>query len=350
MRFLLAAVLLGMGTVTARAEVAGGTGIQVSIAGDIVGNFGGTASNRLEPRELEALFYSPADYLFDGVANIAAHSEAGNIYFEVHELVFGSTKLIPRSRFRLGKFFLGVGRLNQFHRHDWPFTSAPKVQATFLAPEGINDVGFEYGILLPVPFFLDLTVGVTNGWVFGHAHNAGTKPLTPTHYSRLTTYTDVPWDGGAQIGLSYLGRKDGAGETTNLIGLDLTAKWREARYVAFLFQTELWFRKQTPRGAGSKDQLGFYVYPQYGIDDQWQAGLRLDGFTTLSLKDAGGQRQSNFDYGIVPMVTFKASEFTTVRASYDFKGALFQGQETNRERFFEIQALFLLGAHPAHDF
>ncbi|MBI1862183.1 MAG: hypothetical protein HYR96_14815 [Deltaproteobacteria bacterium] len=333
----------------ARPEAAG-TGLQISVAGDIVGNFLGTADNRLLPREGEVVLYAPIDQTWDGALNLAAHNEDGEYKFEIHELTIGSSRLIPRSRFKVGQYFLGVGRLNQTHRHDWPFTSAPKVQTQFLYEEGVNDTGAEYSYLWPTPFYLDLTLGITNGWTFGHTHDEGKGPVLPTHYLRLVTYNDLFLDGGLQTGLNYLGRKDSSGNNTSLFGLDLTAKWREAQTLTFLFQSELWYRIYSPAAGDVENTIGFYAYPQYGFSPSWSLGVRVDGYSVLNSKDAGGNNVGSFDYGLVPTFSYKASEFSTIRASYGVKGRLSQGAVSNTEHFLELQAVFILGSHPAHDF
>ncbi len=345
-------VLIGMVFLSSfsKAESGDGTGLQLSTAGDIVGSLSKDGKNKLEVREAEFLVFAPIDHYFDGVLNLAAHQENGAALFEIHELTIGSTKLIPRSRFRVGQYFLGIGRLNQFHRHDWVFTSAPKVQSEFLHSEGLNDTGIEYGYLLPIPFYLDLTVGVTNGWVFGHAHTEGSKPYFPTHYARLATYNGLFANGGMQTGINYLGRTDNQGTKTSLFGLDLTAKWKEASVLKFLFQSEGWYRIKTPSSGVSEGAIGFYLFPQYAFTSTLQLGVRFDGFTITTLQDATGAQIANFDYAMVPTLTYKASEFSTIRASYNFKGTRFQGQTINSEQVFELQAVFILGSHPAHDF
>ncbi len=322
-----------------------GTGLQISAAGDLVGEFGKGGTGRLDPRETEILFFAPIDQTFDGLATMAAHYETGQLFFEVHELTIGSSKLIPRTRFRLGQFFLGVGRLNSFHRHDWPFTSAPKVHRDFFDKEGVNDTGLEVAHLFPFSFYLDLTLGITNGWKFGHSHVEGTKPVQPTHYARLATYTTLPWSGGVQVGFNYLGRRASNNFDTRLFGVDLTAKWREASFVRFLLQSEFWYRILSLPGGANDNAFGMYIFPQYGLDSQWSVGMRLDAFSGLSAASA-----SNLDYGLVPTIQYKASEFSTIRASYNWKGRLIAGGEQNSERIFELQAIFLLGSHPAHDF
>src|SRR5690606_122720 len=96
----------------------------------------------------------------------AAHSEDGTYLFEVHEAYLKSSKLLNRVRMKLGQYFLGIGRLNRFHRHDWPFTLVPKVHSTFFDSngEGVVDTGVEVSWLIPASFFLEWTLGITNGW------------------------------------------------------------------------------------------------------------------------------------------------------------------------------------------
>jgi len=340
-------LLLACLSLNAFAEQAG-TGLQISAAGDIVGEFGTGAKGKLAPREGEVLLFAPIDQTFDGQLSLAAHNESGEAVFEIHELFLSTSKLIPRSRIRVGQFFLTLGRLNQFHRHDWPFISAPKVHETFFASEAAIDSGAEYSWLLPVPFYLDITFGVTNGWTFGHSHVEGTKPLAPVHYIHAVTYNDLFWQGGMQTGLTYLARNTFDSEMMRMVGLDHTAKWREGPNLKFLLQSEVWWRQLTRTQTSS--ELGFYIYPQYGISMNWQIGVRLDGFTILSLKDVANNKVGNFDYGIVPTLSYKASEFSTLRLAYNHKGHLESGSETSRVRSLELQGVFILGTHPAHDF
>lgn len=329
------------------------TGLQQAASIDLVGKAGSGvdgATDRFLPREAEALFFSPIDYIFDGMLNLAAHQEAGVATFEIHEAYLGSTRLIPRTRFRVGQYFLAIGRLNQFHRHDWPFISAPKVQRDFFHEEGILDSGAEFNWIAPLPFYLELTAGICNGWTFGHSHNVGQAPLVPTHYLRGATYTSLPWDGGVQTGLNYLARRETDGTQWTYWGLDLTAKWRESQILRGLLQSEAWLRIQTPSGNPSEATLGAYVFPQYGFDPSWYFGIRGDYWTVLTLKNALNRRVFNVDYSIVPTLTFKVSEFTSLKAAYTFQKSIQGNQNLGSSRTFQIQTVFNLGAHPAHDF
>lgn len=331
-----------------------GSGMKVSASVDAVGDFKANkdskASDRFDIREAEVLLYGPIDHLFDGSLSLAAHRESGVSMFEVHEAHIASSKLIPRSRFKLGQFFLGVGRLNRFHRHEWPFITPPTVQARFFGDEGVVDSGAEYSYLLPLPFFLDLTVGLTNGFVYGHAHNEGEKPKQPTHYARLGTYFGVFADGGAQVGLNYLGRKAANNEMMTLFGTDIVAKWRSGSVIDFLLQSEVWHRTRKPEAGEVERSLGAYILPQAALGSQMQFGIRLDYYSILTLKDVTGSDIPNYELGIVPTLTYKASEFSSFRAAYSYGRVSQKGSEESRSDAFEVQTTFMLGAHPAHDF
>jgi len=331
-----------------------GSGLKISASGDLVGQAGlhqgSGASDRLDVREAEFMLYAPADHIFDAALSFAAHYEGGVANLELHEAYLGSSKLVPRSRFRLGQFFLGVGRLNQFHRHDWPFITAPKVQAEMFDAHGILDTGAEYSFLFPTPFFLELTAGMTNGFTYGHDHTSGARPLMPTHYARLATYTGLPLDGGTQIGLNYVGRRGGEGTQRTLLGVDITAKWKDASVLQFLLQSEIWYRELTPAGEITQKALGLYVYPQYYLGANFFLGARLDYFSNIVLPDALGGTSKNFNIGLVPTLSYKASEFSTLRLAYNHEYTYLVDRFTGSQRMVEFQAIFILGAHPAHDF
>ncbi len=327
-----------------------GTGLDISAAVDGVGQFGPEGTNRIDVREAEFLFFAPIDHLFDGQVSFSAHTETTGLFAEVHEAYLASTRLIPRSRFRIGQFFLGFGRLNQFHRHDWPFTTAPIVHNRFFAAEAAKDTGIEYSWLTPLPFYFDVTVGITNGWVFGHAHTIGTKPYMPTHYLRALTYFDLPGKGGLQTGFNYVGRKNDVGKAFTYLGIDATAKWREAQVMKFLVQSELWLRLERPKAGSNVDTLGFYLYPEYALGDGFSAGLRFDYLTVTNLAFATGGKVSNFEIGLTPQFTWKPSEFSTVRLSYTYQAQYQATRYIGYQRYLELQTIFIIGAHPAHDF
>lgn len=352
-KIMLATALLITASPTT-AAAGDGTGLQTSVAVDLAGKFdttkNGDSKNRLDVREAEISLSAPIDHLFDGVLSLAAHQEQGASLFEIHEAFVGSTKLIPNTRFRLGQYFLGIGRLNQIHRHDWPFISAPKVHSSFFGEEGAMDSGGEVAVILPLPFYVETLVGLSNGWKYGHSHSEGKEPKQPMHYGRMVTYQDLPGDVGGQLGLNFLQRNDSEGQVTTIQGIDLVGKWMQASYVVFLLQSESWLRRTKAPHSEESEEFGTYLYGQYALNSQIALGLRGDYFTSLSLKDALGKKLENSDTGVVPTLTFKSSEFATWRIAYNHQQSQLQGSQTKTIPVAEIQSTFILGAHPAHAF
>lgn len=347
-------LLLAACSSTVFAQGNDGTGLKISAAVDMVGDYKAQKSSQAEDsfyvREAELMLAAPIDPTFNGLISLSAHREGAESVAALHEAYISSSTLIPRSNIRLGQYFLGVGRLNRFHRHEWPFIFAPKVQTEFFSEEGALDSGLEYSYLVPLPFFLEATVGVTNGWTYGHSHDAGEKPKKPTHYGRVATYFGLGSGGGAEAGLNYLSRTSADGERMSLSGLDFTAKWREAGVLNYLLQGELWQRVKSPENGTSERTLGAYVMPQYAFNSQFFLGVLADYYTIQSLKDARGQKLSNAYSSLTPTFSYKASEFSTLRLAYQFAKESQKAQDDISDQRLQLQATFLIGAHPAHDF
>ncbi len=355
--YILGFVVIGHGGSLLAASDGGG--LQTAIAVDAVGAFkadkDSAARDSFDIREAELTFYAPIDHIFDGKLSLAAHRESGVSLFEVHEATIGSSKLIPHSSFRIGQYFLGIGRLNRFHRHDWLFISAPKVYQEFFGNNGLNtegvlDSGAEYSFLVPSSLFINITAGVTNGWVYGHAHDEGDKPKQPTHYVRVSTFLEPSDDIGVALGANYLSRKSADGTEMTLYGIDGISKWSAGSYNMFLIQGEAWQRQQQLE-QGSKDvAMGSYLFPQYGFSKNLSVGCRFDYYTVTSLKDATGRKVHNADYAVVLTLTYKTSEFMTFKLDYNHETSTQAGQDDKTNRIIEFQTTFILGAHPAHDF
>jgi hypothetical protein len=355
MRLLLSSFLIFLFILASTSVLAQDkTGLKTSIAVDLVGEFNAdkesNAADKFSPRSIDVMFYAPIDHLFDGVLSVAAHDEGGESVAELHEAFIGSSRVIPGLNFKLGQYFLGVGRLNRYHRHEWPFISAPMVHEKFFGEEGVIDSGLELSYLAPLPFYFDITVGATNGFVYGHSHNEGEKPKTPTYYTHLKFFESWGvWD--VQPGISFLRRVSAEGLDMSLTGVDLTAKVKEGKTLKYLVQSEVWQRKtKTDEQSNEEIMTGMYVYPQYGFGDGVELGMRIDYFTVNTLKDASGKSVDNSDTAIVPTLTCRPSEFSSWRLS--FKNQVYKVAEESpvENKIIELQATFMLGAHPSHAF
>jgi hypothetical protein len=330
------------------------SGLEIGLAGDLVYSQGlssqSGADEKLRLRGAELMLYGPIDHVWEGRLSLAAHDEAGQTNFQVHELYVENNNLIPRTTLKIGQYFLGIGRLNRFHQHDWPFTTAPKVHRDFLASEGVFDAGVETQTLLPTSQYLKLTLGLTSGYRFGHVHSSGTKPKTPTHYLRLNTFFPMRAASGVEWGASYLGRTNSQNEKTMLIGMDLTAKWRQGKILRWMLMSEAWYRDISFLNSSDQREVGAYGLVHHGWSQNLSLGLRLDGFKNLTQKNILGRDLNNITYGSTFLATHKSSEFFTARLSASHEFTRTEGVMSGKDTRVELQFVFIMGAHPAHEF
>ncbi|HWU42343.1 MAG TPA: outer membrane beta-barrel protein [Bdellovibrio sp.] len=326
--------------------------LNFSAALDAVGpiDFDDSSNNQFQIRSAELVIFGAVDPYFDAVINFAAHNEEGQYKAELHEGYISSSKLLPGFRFKAGTFFLGVGRLNQFHQHDWPFVSAPRVQTEFFASEGIHDTGLEMSYLLPTDSYWDITVGVTDGYQWGEG-SENAKPHAPVHYIHPVTFIDIGADKGLQIGATYLGRTDSHSLQTQLTGMDFVYKQKEGKFNRWFLQSEIWYQNQNSPSTNRSEKIGCYVYPEYGFNQNVFLGLRLDAFSDLSQTYANSSdRQKNLDYAFVPTLAYKTSEFALFRAAFTYEVQNAAQEADKIDRKIELQFVAILGAHPAHSF
>jgi hypothetical protein len=331
-------------------------------------------------------FYSAIDQLAYGTLTFAAHNENGALFPEVHEAFFlFPATLIPRTNIRLGKMFPDVGRLNGIHQHDFPFTTTPIVHKELLDEEGILDTGIEFRYLFPWSFWQELSLGIYNGKTFGHAHDEGKikqNPLGTIHLKQFLPITDL-W--GTEFGFSYLRwhPDTNPNKWNHQYGIDFYLKYKEGKLKSFIFQTEIWYResKERPKDRWQyffdnnynlktriedynyvfdppkkievlETKAGLYHFIEYQIAQQWFIGYRYDYFfipTKQKTNEFTFQKeyQKNGLEENSLILTYKPSEFSYFRgqvsSTIDFETGLRTWQ-------YYLQAVFIIGMHPAHKY
>lgn len=331
-------------------NVCANDGLELGAAVDLLYEQGinkeSTATDKMYVRSAEIMLSAPIDHSFNGKLSAAAHEENGETVFEVHEAYLENNQLLPRTNLKVGQFFLGIGRLNRFHQHDWVFTSAPKVHRAFFDEEAIFDLGAEANIILPTENAYSLTLGLTSGHRYGHSHTAGAKPKTPTHYARLSRFFELQGASGIDLGANFLSRTDSNNKRLNIAGLDFIAKLRDFKRITWLIQSELWYKNEN-----DQEFLGNYIYLQYGINDQHSLGYRVDLFKDISKRNAlNNKKINNIEYGQTINWTFKNSEFALIRSSISHTFLREEGMTKDRDIKAQLQFIFIMGAHPAHIF
>lgn len=328
--------------------------------------------------ESEITFTASVDPYFSA-ALTAALSGEGEI--EVEEAFFRTTALPAGFTVKGGRFFSGIGYLNEIHAHAWDFVDQPLVYQAFFGGQYGQD-GLQVKWLAPTDVFLEFGAESGNGGEF-----PGTR-LAGNGLNGVTLFTHVGGDLGDSIGwragLSWMDLDaeersyddvdsldnpvvnafSGSSETWIA---DATLKWTPAsstRRSSFKLQAE--FMRRTEEGSlafdldsGSyrSEQDGWYVQGVYQLNPRWRFGLRYDsldsGDPRIGLVRDGVLLASDFPLllpaspsRVTTMVDFSTSEFSRLRAQYAWDDA----RDADTDRQLLLQYIYALGAHGAHRF
>jgi hypothetical protein len=312
--------------------------------------------------ESEINFQANVDpYLF---GNLTVALAPGNTV--AIEEAFGQTTALPAGfTLRFGRFFSGIGYLNEQHSHTWDFTDQALPYRAFLNTQ-YDDDGAQLRWLAPTTQFLELGGELFRGDAFpaGGAANQGIG----AHSLFVHTGGDIGESSSYRTGLSWLHTKaidrvtttpDGmenifTGKSDTLI-LDGVYKWAPGGNPVetnFKLQGELF----VGRSHGLFDaldynevQTGFYVQAIYQFMPGWRVGLRYDQLGAT--RQTGALSGSVVDsHGTTPrrgsaMIEYNTSEFGRFRLQYN----LDYSRGTPDNQGF-LQYIISIGAHGAHIF
>jgi hypothetical protein len=275
---------------------------------------------------------------------------------------------------KLGRFFSGVGYLNEQHAHTWDFADAPLPYRAFLGNQ-YGDDGVQLRWLAPTDTFLEVGGEALRGDAFPAGgddnHNAGVGAWSA--FAHLGD--DIGESASYRVGLSYLTTKarnrpttavaagtDLFSGTAHTYGIDGVFKWAPNgnfvdRYLKlqgeFFVQQLSGAFAPAATGAGitlpSNTATGFYAQGVYQFMPRWRAGVRYDqvhaaalgpGFagTTLDNLDATPRRYS-------AMIDYSTSEFGRFRLQYNLDQSR---PQTDHQMI--LQYTVSIGAHGAHQY
>jgi hypothetical protein len=333
--------------------------------------------------ESELAISSNIDHLFRGTLIAAISPDNDSI--GVEEGYIQTLGLSNGFTIKAGRFFSGVGYLNQIHPHAWDFTDAPLASKAFLGAQ-LGEDGIQFKWVAPTNLYWDLGAELgrgrafpagpaggrnKNGFgssnVFSHiGGDIGASTAWQTGFSylmtspRQRTYDDVD-SAGAPVTNSFSGK-------SRLLVLDGVLKWApngNASYNSFKLQGEYFRRTEdgalTFNSALSDSyrsrQSGWYLQGIYQFLPAWRVGYRYDkldsGTTTLGLVDSGALTAAAFPIlgaynpkRNTVMVDWSPSEFSRVRLQFARDYAR-MGEPDNQ---IFLQYIVSLGAHGAHKF
>lgn len=347
-------------------------------AGDGVGP--GTRSFSLGESEL-SLAANVDPYFF---ANLTA-AISGENSISVEEAYVKTLALPAGLSLKAGRFFSGIGYLNEVHSHAWDFADQPLVYQAMFNGQLAQD-GAQLKWLAPTDLFIELGAESGNGQQF-----PGTR-LARNGLNGGALLAHVGDDIGDSVswraGLSWITQRadnrsfvdtGASGEPTldafsgdsRTWVADAILKWSphgNANLRSLKLQAEYLQRRETGSfGVADAQQAlvdnyrssqsGWYLQGVYQFLPRWRFGARYDAL------DSGTPGIGLLEHGLLPvnslallapatpsrvslMFDWNPSEFSRLRVQYAWDDA----RSTARDRQLMLQYLYSIGAHGAHKF
>ena len=329
----------------------------------------GPGSRGFSLAETELAFSASIDPWLRGSAIFSIHPDNT---LSVEEAFVQTTSLGNGLSLKAGRFFSGIGYLNEKHAHTWDFADNPLAYQAFLGTQ-FSDDGLQLRWLAPTDLFLEAGAEIGRGRGFpgsdgsrngsgasalfahaggdigdSHSWRAGLSMLNAKATDQALVTTDA---GGSSSTGTFSGR-------TRVWLADFVWKWApdgNATRTNFKLQGE-YLRStrsgQFAEGDGSSTgaraaQSGWYLQGVYQFMPRWRVGARTERLDSGRLADATGLTPVNYRPSKnALMLEFNPSEFSRVRLQVARDKSRL-GQPDN-QLFIQYQTS--LGAHGAHGF
>ena len=318
------------------------------------------------------------DPQFRGVATLALDPAGG---VSVENAFVQTTALGEGLNLKFGRFFSGLGYLNEAHAHAWDFADQPLVYAALWENQLAED-GVQFKWLAPTETFIELGAEVGKGRGFPGTDRAKNGSGAGVVFAHIGGDIGIEqsWRAGASLHRTRAVDRESANvpdlngnPVTNLFsgdsntaGLDFVWKYApngniRERYLKV--QGEYFRRKESgdltydTAGANSTDtfsvtQSGFYLQSVYQFMPRWRIGGRYDrldpGVAQVGALNAGNVIS---DYAFTPtrttlMLDYSPSEFSRLRVQLSND----QSRQGLADTQFFVQYIMSLGAHGAHSY
>lgn len=332
-------------------------------------------------KETELLFSANIDpYLRGNLLLAVDESDAVSV-----EEAYGQTLGLGHGlTLKAGRFFSGIGYLNEQHPHTRDFVDAPLVQRAFLG-DNYGDDGVQLKWIAPTDMLVELGAELGRGrnppggsrMKNGNGATAlfarmggdlGNSHSYRVGLSTLRTATGAAGLNGNDVDL--LGRavvNNFAGDT-RIWGVDFVWKYAprgNAIQTALQLQGEYFRRKQdgqltydadgalalTNTDGYASDQSGWYLQGVYRFAPRWRAGLRHDrlngGTVTIGASNLANVQTFQYDpRRSSAMLDYSPSEFSRIRLQFS-RDESRQGAVDSQ---WFVQYVYSLGSHGAHKY
>lgn len=322
------------------------TNPNISVVGDFQGAYNSNGDRNLDLflNEVEIAAYSNVDPYIraDVFFGFEREEEQGEFHAALEEAYLTSLGLPAGFLIKAGRFRNAFGKTNLNHPHALGYIDNPNVMEKYFG-EGLIDDGISINWLVPNPFdfYQDLTFEITRGPTDNNSFTISDKNRL-LYTGHLKNYWDLSDNSTFELGLSAATGNNDSSRVTNLMGIDLTYKWKPVQfntYQSFELQSEwLWSDNQVTSSDNIKSTGGF-VYTSYQIAKRWFLGGRFD-FSNLPADDTFIER------GFSAIVGWYATEFQKIELQVKHTTS------NNYDPYNQImlRSVFVIGAHGAHQY
>lgn len=320
------------------------------------------------------------DPQYRGAATLALDPAGG---ISVENAYVQTTSLGDGLNFKFGRFFSGLGYLNEQHAHAWDFADQPLAYAT-LWDNQLGEDGVQLKWLAPTDTFIEFGGEIGKGRGFPGSDTAKNGNGATVLFAHLGDDIGIEQSWRLGASLHRTRRVDAASDAvpdlpntaggvsnrfngdSQTAGLDLVWKYApngnvRERYLKL--QGEYFSRKESgdltydTAGANITDtyrntQSGLYVQGVYQFVPRWRVGARYDRLDPGVAK-VGALNTGNVisDYAFHPsrttlMLDYSPSEFSRLRIQV----ASDQSRRGLKDNQLLVQYIMSLGAHGAHSY
>jgi hypothetical protein len=317
---------------------------------------------------------------FRGTATMSL-SPAGGV--SVENALVESLGLGHGLNFKFGRYFSGLGYLNEQHAHAWDFVDQPLVYRS-LWNNQLGEDGVQFKWLVPTDTFMEIGAEMAKGRGFPGTDTPKNGSNAGVLFAHIgdDIGTDHSWRVGMSLHQTHrldavsahvpdlIGTVDGVSNSftgdSKTTGVDFIWKYApngNIKETNLKVQGEYFRRTETglltynTAAANITDsyaatQSGWYAQSVVQLMPRWRAGLRYDRLDP-GIAQVGTLNTSNVigDYGYTPkritlMVDFSPSEFSRLRVQV----AQDESRQGLKDDQLFVQYLMSLGAHGAHKF
>ena len=352
-----------------------------ALPGFALGGEAGLAPQGFSLGHSEIVLSNNIDDKFYGQFTLAIIEHEGELEIELEEAFFETLALGYGFTIRGGRFYSGLGYLNQQHQHQWNFQDAPLIYRGLFGNQYLDD-GIRVSYVAPTDLFFEI-----GGEAFtGHKFPAGGEH---EGLDSLVGFVNLGGDIGTshswQTGVSYwqadnIAREYGGhahghagdeevphfeGDSTT-IGLNAVYKWApDGNYRDQNFKLQFEYFQRDDKGNielegsdpleessldGSQD--GWYLQGIWQFTRGGRVGARYDAVDSDNngsdpdvLDEAGLLNNGHKPERVSLMTEWVPSEFSRIRLQYNKDDSY----QVSDDQIF-LQYTFSIGAHGAHAF